>query len=140
MTEIISSLVNSLGTFVSLFSNFKFSPEQLLVAYIAVLGILATIITLGSSLTKEWRQDLIIKYLIKKIFVLVYAGYLLISFIIFVLIYAINPACVVNIAFLLFIILFISTFTFLYQFIKSLDRKELYKEIYNKFEGELKNA
>src|SRR3989344_1483765 len=132
MTEIISSFVNSPSTFVSFFSNFKFSPEQLLVSYIAVLGILATIITLGSSLTKEWRQDLIIKYLIKKKFVLVYASYLSLSFVIFVLIYSINPTCIVNIAFLLFIILFLWTFIFLYQFIKSLDRKELYKEIYNK--------
>jgi len=140
MTEIISGIANSFITFISFFDNFKFSPEQLLVSYIAVLGILATIITLGSSLTKEWRQDLIIKYLIKKKFVLIYALYLLFSFILFSVIYSMNSDYNENIAFILFITLFVWTFVFLYLFIKSLDRKELYNEIYHKFEGEIKNA
>ncbi|MFA7708315.1 MAG: hypothetical protein WCX73_05180 [Candidatus Pacearchaeota archaeon] len=140
MSEIVSILKEEILSVINLFDNFKFPPEQLLISYIAILGILATIITLGSSLTKEWRQDLIIKYLIKKKFVVFYAGYLLISFILFTLIYSVNIKFLENISFFLFIASFIWTFVFLYQFIRSLDRKRLYQDIYSKFREDLKNA
>ncbi len=140
MSNLVSIIVEQISNLINSFSNFKFSTSELFIIYFTALGILATIITIGSSLTREWRQDLLIKYLLKKKFVLSYSLYLIFSFVALVLFYSLEYSYLENLSFLLLIILFVWTFIFLALFIKNLDRKSLYKDIYKKFESEVKNV
>lgn len=140
MGDSFVTINNFLSNVQSLFLNVKFPADQLLIVYFTVFGILATIITIGSSLTKEWRQDLIIKYLFKKKFVLFYGLYLFVSFIFFSFIYFIKISSLEGLSFLFLLVLFIWTFIFLILFIKNLDRKSLYNEIYRRFIKETKDA
>lgn len=125
---------------ISLFAflnSYYISPQDFLITYFTVLGILVTLISISSSLTKEIRQDLILKYYLKNGFVKTYIGFILLSFIIASVIYYLNIKYLNLTVFGLFIILFIYTLAFSIWFILHLNRAWFYKKIVKSFRKEI---
>src|SRR5574341_1287213 len=113
------------------------NPQDYLIIYFAILGILVTLISITSSLTKEVRQDLINKYYLKSSFLIIYLIYFVITFVITSLLYYFEPKYLNEIIFILFIITFFFSLIFAGLFILRLNRSWLYSEIFGEFQREV---
>lgn len=118
-------------------NEFYINPQDYLIVYFTILGILVTLIAITSSLTKEIRQDLIVKYYLKSKFVILYLIYIVITFIITCLIYYLDSKYLNATIFILFIITFLITLIFSGLFIIRLTRNWLYSQIFEEFQKEV---
>lgn len=122
---------------INFLNSYYILPQDFLITYFTILGILVTLISISSSLTKEIRQDLILKHYLKNGFVKGYIGFVSLSFIAVSIIYYLNVKYLNLIVFVLFIILFIYTLVFSILFILNLNRSWFYKIIIKSFRKEI---
>src|SRR3989344_2586722 len=120
----------------SALNEFYINPQDYLIVYFTILGILVTLISITSSLTKEVRQDLITEYYLKSKFVILYLTYIVLTFIITCVLYYFEPEYLNAIIFILFIITFFYSLIFAGLFILRLNRSWLYSQIFEHFKKE----
>lgn len=121
----------------SALNEFYINPQDYLIVYFTILGILVTLISITSSLTKEVRQDLITEYYLKSKFVILYLTYIVLTFISTCLFYYFEPQYLNAIIFILFIITFFYSLVFAGLFILRLNRSWLYSQIFEHFTKEV---
>ncbi|MCF7871626.1 hypothetical protein K9L97_01205 [Candidatus Woesearchaeota archaeon] len=120
--------------------GYLISPENSLLLYFTILGILVTLISISSSLTKEVRQDLFYNYYIKSKFLISYLIFYLISFIITFSFYVFEWEYLDVLLGTLFIILFAWSVFVIFLFVKNLSRNWFYGQLIRKFKSELKKT
>ena len=122
------------------YRNVYISPQDYFVVFFSILGIIATILAIAVSLTKEQRQDITIDYLLKDNFTKLYLGLIFFSFVIPFCFYLIFPSSIIlQIIITLFLMInFISTFFFIFYFLLNINRKSIYNKLFNEFKGEIK--
>ena len=115
-------------------NKYLVTPEAILTTYFTVLALLVTLISITSVLTKEIRQDLIIRYYFKTKLIIWYFSFLVGSFLVII----ISNNCEHHSTFslIIFIILFGWTIGFIITFIKSLTRGKFYSALFEKFKKE----
>lgn len=119
--------------------DYYINPQDYLIVYFTILGILVTLISITSSLTREVRQDLIVKYFLRGKLVAYYSLYLLITFAITSLLYFFDYVYLNILVFLLFIVTFFYSFIFVALYILGLDRKRFYSKLFEEFKKEVKS-
>lgn len=111
-------------------------PKTILIQHFVVLGILVTLVSISSSLSKEVRYKYIRKYFWTEKYFLIYLGYFLISFLISFRFYLDQNGTNANIinllGLLLFYLLFVLTFVVSLIFLVKLDRDNFNKIINKK--------
>ena len=117
--------------------NLEFiNPQILLIQHFVILGILVTLISISSSLSKEVRYKFIRKYFWVEKYFLVYLGYFLLSFLITAFLYSIQNDVNINniypIIFSLFLVLFFWTIFTVTKFLQKLDRDNFNRIIIKK--------
>jgi len=125
---------------ITLADKIYISPQDYFLILFTVLGILATVISIATSLTKEQRQDLILEYGRKDPWVVSYLGWIFFSFLIPYILYLFYPESInlqvgIN---LLFMFSFVFTFLFIFYLISSLKREKIYKKIFREFKEDLR--
>ncbi|MCF7910546.1 hypothetical protein K9L16_02635 [Candidatus Pacearchaeota archaeon] len=121
-----------------LFNKPFFSFQEYLFLHFTIIGILVTLIAITTSLTKEIRQDLIWKYYLTSKIVLVYYGFIILSFFITIFSYLFDVWELSNIIFILAVLSFIAMVFFIPYFLYMLKREWLYKRIVEEFRNEIK--
>lgn len=129
MEQLIISLISNN-------KNYFVSPENYILSFFTIIGILVTLISISTSLTKQVRQDLITKYILKRNFILYYVIYLCINLLFSVSFFYLNYPIDVLLIFYVFMILY--TFYFVARFILTLNRNTLYDEVLREYKKELK--
>jgi len=116
----------------------KMSFESVVAGYIAIFGILITLISISTVLTKEIRQKLLVKYFIKDHWLL---GYFLFYFACLIAVFFgffFSYALEKEVRFVLFILTFGATIGFTVYFILHLNRKHFYSLLLREIESSLK--
>lgn len=131
------------GLFKSLILAFQgsylyISPGDYLLNQLTILGILATMVALVTTLSKDVRQDLIEKYYLRSKFALAYVSYLLASFLLVVVFYYNNLSKTNVLVSSLLVVTYVYTLIFVVVFIRRMNRAWLYREIVRRFKKELK--
>ena len=116
-------------------THYYISPSEFLLLNFTILGILVTLISISSTLTREVRQGLIKKYYLLSPYVKCYMLILILSFfIIFLLSYYNDPFNnMIALTQALFALLFALTISFTVWYLTSLNRKWLYERIFDNF-------
>jgi hypothetical protein len=133
MSQIIIKIFESMNKYV-------ISPDSALTVYFAVLGIMVTLISISSVLTKEIRQDLIIKRYIKNGKSISFLIFLITSFLTIIMFNLLDFPIKGITTLLLFIILFIWTVYYIIQFITSLSRRWFYHQLFGSLKNSLKKS
>src|SRR3989338_5024196 len=123
----------------SALNEFYINPQDYLIVYFTILGILVTLISISSSLTKEVRQDILIKYFLRGKLINFYSLYIILTFAITCLLYFFESKYLNAIVFILFITTFFYSFVFVALYILGLDRGKFYSKLFEEFKKEVQS-
>jgi hypothetical protein len=131
--------MREINLLINFIENIYISPQEYFIIFFTILGIITTVVSIATSLTKEQRQDVIIYYFFKDKFIKFYLIFILISFLLPFCIYLLNPLSKVLQLIVSFLLMvnFLLTFSFIFYVIESLKRRSIYKKMLVEFRGDL---
>lgn len=121
-------------------NEYHIDPQQYLLLYFTVLGILVTLISITTSLTKEIRQNLIIKYYLKNLEIRVFIIWFVSTFVITYIFYFYESQYLDLFIYATLLITFLWTTKIAISFTVNLNRKYFYEKVINEFKKEVKQT
>ena len=118
----------------------EWSIKDFVLLQFTILGVIVTLVSITSSLTKEVRQDLIIKYMLRRIGVEWFILYFISSFLIVSVLYFFEINYLGCVIFGFVGLSFVTSFIFVVFYIYNLRREKFYDILLKKFKKEVKTA
>jgi len=115
----------------------EWSIKDFILLQFTILGVIVTLVSITSSLTKEVRQDLIIKYILRRFELEIFILYFISSFLIVSLLYFFETYYLGCVIFGLVALSFVLSFLFVVLYIYNLRREKFYEILFKKFKKEV---
>jgi len=115
----------------------EWSIKDFILLQFTILGVIVTLVSITSSLTKEVRQDLIIKYILRRFELEIFILYFISSFLIVSLLYFFETYYLGCVIFGFVALSFVLSFLFVVLYIYNLRREKFYEILFKKFKKEV---